>query len=43
VSCTAVPTLEVLGSIADSGALKVLVIGAIVAAILLTRLGPRGR
>jgi hypothetical protein len=27
----------------DSGALKVLVLAAIVAAILLTRLGPRGR
>jgi hypothetical protein len=32
-----------LAGIGDSGALKVLVLGAIVAAILLTRLGPRRR
>ena len=32
-----------LAGVGDSGALKVLVLGAIVAVILLTRLGPRRR
>jgi hypothetical protein len=36
------PGIELAG-IGDSGALKVLVLGVIVAVILLTRLGPRKR